>query len=76
MDNLEVEAMAEAEAIIVAMVAVGLIIEAMLIINITSIMVMMMSTRQTNIIHLVLYVVDIITLPNIALRESMTSIIL
>ena len=76
MDNLEVEAMAEAEAIIVAMVAVGLIIEAMLIINITSIMVMMMSTRQTNIVHLVLYVVDIITLPNIALRESMTSIIL
>ena len=75
-DNLEVEAMAKAEAIIAAMVAVGLIIEAMLIINIISIMVMMMSTRQTNVVHLVLYVVVIITLPNIALRGSMTSMIL
>ena len=46
MDNLEVEAMAEAEAIIMAVVVVGLIIEAMLIINIISIMVMMMSTDQ------------------------------
>ena len=44
MDNLEAEAMAEAEAIIAAVVAVGLIIEAILIINITSIMVMMTST--------------------------------
>ena len=76
MYNLEVEAMAEAEAIIVAMVMVGLIIEAMLIINIISIMVMMMSTRQTNMVHLVLYAVAIITLPNIALRGSMTSMIL
>ena len=76
MDNLEVEAMAEAEVIIMAMVTVGLIIEAMLIINIISIMVMMMSTRQTNMVHLVLYAVAIITLPNIALRGSMTSMIL
>ena len=76
MDNLEVEAVAEAEAIIAAMVAVGLIIEAMLIINIISIMVMMMSTRQTNMVHHVHYVVVIINLPNIASRESMTSMIL
>ena len=75
-DNLEVEAVAEAEAIIVAMVVVGLIIKAMLIINIISIMVMMMNTRQTNMVHLVLYVVAIITLPNIALRGSTTSMIL
>ena len=46
MDNLKVEAMAEAEAIITDVVVVGLIIEAMLIINIISIMVMMMSTDQ------------------------------
>ena len=55
-NNLEVEAMAKAEAIIAAMVMVGLIIEAMLIINIISIMVMMMSSRQTNMVHHVLYV--------------------
>ena len=73
MDNLEVEAVAEAEAIITAMVVVGLIIEAMLIINIISIMVMMMSTRQTNVVHHVLYAVAIITLPNIALKGSVTS---
>ena len=70
----EAEAMAEAEAII--MVMVGPIIEAMLTINTISIMVMMMSTRQTNMIHHVHYAVAIITLPNIALRESMTSMIL
>ena len=76
MDNLEVEAMAKAEAIIMAVVMVGLIIKAMLIINIIIIMVLMMSTRQTNMVHLVLYAVAIITLPNIALRGSMTSMIL
>ena len=75
-DNLEVKDMAEAEAIIAAMVTVGLIIIAMLIINIISIMVMMMNTRQTNMVHLVLYVVAIITLLNITLRGSMTSMIL
>ena len=76
MDNLEAEAMAKAEAITAAVVMVGLIIEAMLIINIISIMVMMMSTRQTNTVYHVLYVVAIITLPNIVLKGSMTSMIL
>ena len=76
MASPEAEAMAEAEAIIAAMVAVGPIIEAMLTINTISIMVMMMSTRQTNMVHHVHYVVAIITLPNIASRESMTSMIL
>ena len=44
MANLAVEA----EAIIMAIVAVGLIIKVMLTINTISIMVMMMSTRQTD----------------------------
>ena len=72
----EVEAMAEAEAIIRAVVMVGPIIKVMLTTNTISIMVMMMSTRQTNMVHHVHYVVDIITLPNIVSRESMTSMIL
>ena len=55
---------------------VGLHIEAMQIINIISIMAMMMSTRQINMVHHVLYAVAIITLPNIVLKESMTSMIL
>ena len=75
-DNPEAEAMAEAEAITTAMVTVDLIIKATLIINIISIMVMMMSIRQTNTVHHVLYVVAIITLPNIVLKGSMTSITL
>ena len=75
-DNLEVEVMAKAEVIITAMVTAGPIIEVMLIINIISITVMMMSTRWTNMAHLVLYVEAIITPPNIALRESMTLMIL
>ena len=75
-DNLEAEAMAEAEAITAAMVVVGLIIEAMLIINIISTMIMMMSTRQTNMVHHVPYAVAIITLPNIVLKGSITSMIL
>ena len=75
-DNLEAEAVAKAEPIITAVVAVGPIIEAMLIIHIISIMVMMMSTRQTNTVHHVLYAVAIITLPNIVLKESMTSMTL
>ena len=75
MDNLEAEAMAEAEAINAALVMVNLIIEATLIINIISIMIMMMSTRQINIVHHVLYAVAIITLPNIILKGSMTSIL-
>ena len=67
---LEVEAVAKAEAIITAMVAVGLIIEVMLIINTISIMVMMMGTRQSNMVHYVHYVVDIITLLNIVSRGA------
>ena len=73
---LEVEAVAEAEAIIVALVTAGLIIKVMLTINIISIMVMMMSTRQSNMVHHVHYAAAIIILPNIASRESMTSMIL
>ena len=69
-DNLEAEAMAEAEAITTVMVMVDLIIKAMLIINIISIMVMMMSTRQNNMVHHVLYAVAIITLPNIVLKGA------
>ena len=73
---LEAEAMAKAEAIIVAMVKVGLIIKVMLIINTISIMAMMMSTRQSNMVHHVHYVVDTITPLNIVSRESMTLMIL
>ena len=75
-NNLEVEVVAEAEVIIAAVVAAGPIIEVMLIINIISITVIMMSTRWTNMACLVLYVEAIITPPNIALRESMTLMIL
>ena len=75
-DNLEAEAIAEADVITAVMVAVGPIIEAMLIINIISTMVMMMSTRQINTVHHVLYAVATITLPNIVLKGSMTSMIL
>ena len=76
MTILEVVAVAEVEAIIVAMVTGGPIIKVMLTINTISIMVMMMSTRQSNMVHLVHYAAAIITLPNIASRESMTSMIL
>ena len=73
--NQEAEAMAVAEAITAVVVAVGPIIEAMLIINIIN-MFMMMSTRWINTVHHVLYAVDTITLPNIALKGSMISMIL
>ena len=76
MANLEAEAMAEAEAITVAVVVAGSIIEVILTTNTISIMVMMMSTRQINIFHHVHYVVAIITLLNIALRENMISMVL
>ena len=69
--NQKAEAMAVAEAITEVMVAVGPIIEAMLITNIISIMFIMMSTRQINMVHHALYAVTITTLPNIALKESM-----
>ena len=74
MVNQEAEAMAE--AITEVMVAVGPIIEAMLITNIISIMFMMMSTRWINMVHHALYAVAIITLPNIPLKESMKLMIL
>ena len=75
-NNLEAEAMAKAEATTTAVVMVGLIIKAMLITNIISIMVMMMSTRQTNMVHHVLFAVAMITLPNTVLKGSKTSMIL
>ena len=71
MANLEAEAMAKADAITAAVVMVSLIIKAMLISNIISIMVMMMSTRQINMVHHAHYVVAIITPLNIVLRENM-----
>ena len=76
MANLEVEAMAEAEVITVAVVTTSTIIKVILTTNTISIMVMMMSTRQINMVHHVHYVVAIITLLNIALRENMISMIL
>ena len=72
MANLEVEAVAEAEAITMA----GLIIKVMLTTITISIMVMMMSNRQINMVHHVHYAVAIITLLNIALRENMILMIL
>ena len=76
MANLEAEAVAEVEAITTAVVMAGPIIEVILTTNTISIMVMMMSTRQINMVHHVHYVVAIITLLNIALRENMISKIL
>ena len=76
MVNQEEEAVAMAETITEVTVMVGPIIKAMLIINIISIMFMMMSTRQINMDHHALYVVAIITLPNIVLKESTISMIL
>ena len=70
MVNLEAEAVAEAEAIIVAMVMPGRIIEVILTTNTISIMVMMMITRQINMVHHVHYVVATIILLNIALRRT------
>ena len=71
MDKIEAEAMAEAEVVIMAMVVVGPIIKEILITNTISIMVMMMSTRQINMVHHVHYAVATIILLNIALRENM-----
>ena len=76
MANLEVEAVVMAEVITMAMVTVGPIIKVILNTNTTSIMVMMMSTRQINMVHHVHYVVAIITLLNIVLRKNMISMIL
>ena len=55
MANLEVEALDEAEVITMAMVMAGPIIKVILITNIISIMVMMMSTREINMVHHVHY---------------------
>ena len=74
--NQGAEAMAMVEVITTVVVTVDPIIEAMLITNIISIMLMMMNTRQINMVHHVLYAVDIITLPNIVLKESMISMTL
>ena len=57
MDNLEAEAVAEAEAVIVAVVMASPIIKVILITNTISIMVMMMSTTQINMVHHVHYAV-------------------
>ena len=76
MANLEAEAVVVAEEITMAVVTAGLIIKVMLITNIISIMVMMMSTRQINMVHHVHYVVAITTLVNIVLRENTISMIL
>ena len=66
------EAVVVAEIITADIVTVGLIIKAITTINTISIIVMMMSTRQINMVHRVHYVVVIITPPNIVLRGSMT----
>ena len=73
MANLEAKAMVEAEVITMAVVVAAPIIEVILTTNTISIMVMMMSTRQINMVHHVHYVVAIITLLNIALRQNMIS---
>ena len=75
MVNLEPGAMVVAEVITVAMVTVGPIIKVMLITNTISIMVMMMNTRQTNMVHHVHYAVVTTTPLNIVLRENMISIL-
>ena len=74
--NQGAEAVAMVEVITMVVVMVGPIIKAMLITNIISIMLMMMNTRWINTVHHALYVVAIITLPNIVLKESMISMIL
>ena len=71
MANLEAEAMVMAEVITMDIVTAGLIIEAITTLSTISIMVMMMNTRQINMVQHVHYVVAIITLPNIVLRENM-----
>ena len=71
MANLEAEAMVVAEVITMDIVMVGPIIEVTTITSTISIMVMMMSTRQINMIHHVHYAVAIITPPNTVLRENM-----
>ena len=71
MTNLEAEAMVMVEVITMDAVMADLIIEAITTINTISIMVMMMTTSQINIVHTVHYVVAIIIPLNIVLRENM-----
>ena len=68
---LEANAMVMAEVITTDIVAVGPIIEVTTITSTIIIMVMMMSTRQINMVHHVHYAVAIITPPNIVLRANM-----
>ena len=75
MANLEAEAVVVAE-VTVAMAMAGPIIKVMLTTNTISIMAMMMSTRQTNMVHHVHYMVVITTPLNIVLRENTISMIL
>ena len=76
MANLEAEAMVMAEVITIAAVTAGPIIKEILTTNTISIMVMMMSMRQINIVHHVQYAVAIITHLNIVSRENTISMIL
>ena len=76
MPNLEAEALVMAEVITMDAVMVGPIIKVILTTNTISIMVMMMSTRQSNMVHHVHYAVVITTPLNIVLRENMISMIL
>ena len=76
MVNLEAEAMVMAEVIAMDIVVVGPIIEVALTTNTISIMVTMMSTRQTNMVHHVHYAVVITTPLNIVLRENTILMIL
>ena len=73
MANLEAETIVTAEVITVDVVMVGPIIKVATITSTISIMVMMMSTRQINMVHHVHYAVAIITPPKIVLRENMIS---
>ena len=70
MANLEAEAVVIAEVITMTIVMAGPISEAILTTNTISIMVMMMSTRQINMVHHVHYVVAIITPLNIVSRRT------
>ena len=66
----KLEAMVVVEVITMAIVMAGPIIKVILTTNTISIMVMMMSTRQINMVHHVHYAVAIITPLNIVLREN------
>ena len=73
MANLEAEAMVMAEVITMDVIMAGLIIKEITTTSTISIMVMMMSTRQTNMVNHVHYAEAIITPQSIVLRENMIS---